>query len=155
VQRKASQATENGSSKGVALPARAFAKDARGEQAAIVDNKLLSAALIDVRTRQTERETETLAKKRLTLREEDLMRENMGVERLSTRRPGRPTLRELALARQAAEQAKALGGSSVDQLVAETVARLAIVPVEPAERRSPASRAKPSVRSAQSVDGTP
>jgi hypothetical protein len=110
--------------KDVALSARAFAKDARVAQAAIVDNKLLSAALLEARTRQTERDTETLAKKRLTLREEDLMRTSMGVEPLSTRRPGRPTLRELALARQAAE-AEAAGGSVVDQLVAETVDRLA------------------------------
>lgn len=70
------------------------------------------------------------------------MRKSMGVEALSTRRPGRPTLRELALARQAAERAEVEGGSGVDRLVAEAVARLAIAPVAPATRRSPAARAK-------------
>lgn len=129
--------------KGVALPARPFAKDARVEQAAIVENKLLDAALIDVRARQTERDKDMFAKKRLTLREEDLLRKNIGQEGLSTRRPGRPTLRELALARQAAEQTKAAGGSGVDQLVAETVARLAMMqraPAKPGRRRARATQ---------------
>jgi hypothetical protein len=57
-----------------------------------------SSVYPESRTRQTERDTETVARKRLTLREEDLMRKSMGVEPLSTRRPVRPTLRELALA---------------------------------------------------------
>jgi hypothetical protein len=42
--------------KGVALPARAFPKDARVDQAAIVENKVLSAALADVQQRQRERD---------------------------------------------------------------------------------------------------
>jgi hypothetical protein len=64
------------------------------------------------------------------------MRKEMDLEERWTRRAGRPTIRELALARRAAEHAKAAVGSGVDQLVAETVARLAITPSAPARARS-------------------
>ena len=121
----ATSAKSSSEHKGVALPARAFPKDARVEQAAIVDNKALAAALGVVQRRQRERDSEVLAKKRLTLREEDLLRKAMGEEELATRRVGRPTIRELALARQAAEAAQRAGGSVVDQLVVQTVSRLA------------------------------
>lgn len=113
------------------------------DQAAIVENKVLSAALADVQQRQRERDAEVLAKKRLTLREEDLLRQAMGEEGLATRRPGRHTGRELAAARQAAERVKEAGGGTVDQLVAETVSRLSMAPPPEARRRSlPARRTK-------------
>jgi hypothetical protein len=118
--------------KGVALPARAFPKDGRVDQAAIVENKVLAAALMDVQRRQQESMTETLAKRKLTLRDEDLLRKSMGDAGLAARRPGRPTIREQALARQAAEQTRkaAASGSVIDHLVAQTVQRLAAMPVE-------------------------
>ncbi len=129
--------------KGVALPARAFPKDGRVDQAAIVENKVLAAALMDVQRRQQERTTETLAKRKLTLRDEDLLRKSMGGAGLAARRPGRPTVREQALARQAAEQTRnTAGGAVVDQLVAQTVQRLAAMPVETRTKVSSAARAK-------------
>jgi hypothetical protein len=72
--------------KGVALPARKFIKDARVSQAAIADNKLLGPILAEIQKRQQERDAQTLATKRLTLRDEDLMRKDMGEVGLATRR---------------------------------------------------------------------
>lgn len=72
--------------KGVALAARQFVKDARVSQAAIADNKILGPLLAQIRERQQERDAETLATKRLTLRDADLMRKNMGQPGLPTRR---------------------------------------------------------------------
>jgi hypothetical protein len=110
--------------KGAALPARAFAKDARVAQAAIADNKVLGPLLADIQQRQHERDATTLATKRLTLREEELVRKGMREAGQPARRaPGRPTIRELALARLGAEARTS--GSVVDQLVAQTVKRLA------------------------------
>jgi hypothetical protein len=71
--------------KGVALPARKFEKDARMNQAAVADNKILGLLLADIQQRQRERDAETLATRRLTLREEDLMRKAMG-EAVAARR---------------------------------------------------------------------
>lgn len=73
--------------KGVALAARKFIKDARVNQAAIADNKILGSILAEIQKRQQERDAQTLATKRLTLRDEDLMRKGMGETGLSTRRP--------------------------------------------------------------------
>lgn len=111
--------------KGVALSARAFPKDGRVDQAAIVENKVLSAALADVQQRQRERDDAKLARKKLTLREEDLLRQSLGEDGLPNRRAGRRTICELALARKAAEEVQLAGGGVVDQLVAQTVSRLA------------------------------
>lgn len=72
--------------KGAALPARQFAKDARVSQAAIADNKILGPLLAQIRAQQEERDAQILATKRLTLRDEDLMRKNMGGPGLPTRR---------------------------------------------------------------------
>ena len=72
--------------KGVALVARPFVKDARVSQAAIADNKILGPLLAEIRERQQERDAETLATKRLTLRDEDLMRKGVGQTGLPTRR---------------------------------------------------------------------
>lgn len=57
--------------KGVALPARAFVKEARVDQGAIADGKMLGAALADIQLKQQARDANTLASKRLTLRDED------------------------------------------------------------------------------------
>ncbi|HTU60169.1 MAG TPA: hypothetical protein VMF89_17075, partial [Polyangiales bacterium] len=139
--------------KGVALPARAFPKDGRVEQAAIVENKLLAAALTDVQRRQQERTTETLAKRQLTLRDEDLLRKSVGDAGLPSRRPGRPTIRELALARRAAEEATKAGGSVVDQLVAQTVTKLATMPRQVAKKASSTARAKRDQQHARNRHG--
>jgi hypothetical protein len=64
--------------KGVALVSRPFVKDARVSQAAIADNKILGPLLAEIRERQQERDAEMLATKRLTLRDENLMRQRMG-----------------------------------------------------------------------------
>jgi hypothetical protein len=80
--------------KGQALPARALL-NARVEQGAIANNKILSAVLVDVRRKQLEREA--LEPKRMTLREEDLRLKSLGEPGLPARRAvGRPTIRELA-----------------------------------------------------------
>jgi hypothetical protein len=115
---------------GSALPARAFAKDARVTQAAIADNKILGPMLADIQRRQHERDA--LDTKRLTLREEDLRLRSMGEEGLPSRRgPGRPTLREVALRKLATSAPAPASGSVVDQLVAQTVTRLALASLEP------------------------
>jgi hypothetical protein len=72
--------------KGVALASRQFVKDARVCQGAIADNKILGPLLAQIRQQQEERDAQVLATKRLTLRDEDLMRKNMGQARLPTRR---------------------------------------------------------------------
>jgi hypothetical protein len=72
--------------KGVALVARKFIKDARVNQAAIADNEILGPLLAEIQKRQQERDAETLATKRLTLRDEDSMRKGMGQAGLRTRR---------------------------------------------------------------------
>jgi hypothetical protein len=114
--------------KGAPLPARAFVKDARVAQGAIADSKVLSAAFADIQSRQPERDAKTLTSKRLTLRDEDLMRKAMGEGGLPTRRRvGRPTIRELALARIAKEErSEALSGTGLaDAIVGQMLARLA------------------------------
>jgi hypothetical protein len=121
--------------KGTALPARAFFKEARVDQGAIADSKVLGAALADVQLKQQARDARTLTSKRLTLRDEDLMRKAMGEPGLPARR-GRPTIREKALARIAAETAsgaahassmpaaRVAAGSAIDELIAQTIGRL-------------------------------
>lgn len=71
---------------GTELEARAFPKDARVNQGAIVSNKYLAGALEDIQQRQIARDEVTLATKRLTLRDEDLLRRRMGRKPLETRR---------------------------------------------------------------------
>jgi hypothetical protein len=112
--------------KGKALPARAFVKDARVAQGAIADNKVLGAALVDIQRRQQERDALTLRTKRLTLRDEDLMRQHMGEDGLPDRRMGRRTIREAAIAR-LANEAEAAGTPTplADQILAQAAARLA------------------------------
>jgi hypothetical protein len=111
--------------RGTALPARAFEKDQRVSQGAVAENKVLGSLLADIQRRQQERDAETLAAKRLTLREEDLMRKAMGQSGLPNRRgPGRPTIREQALARKASVESPGGAGGVVDQLIAQTVGRL-------------------------------
>ena len=75
--------------KGVSLPARPFAKDARVSQGAVADNKILGPLLADIQRRQQERDAQTLAAKQLTLRDEDLMRRNMGEAGLPDRKSTR------------------------------------------------------------------
>lgn len=60
------------------LTARAFAKDARVAQAAVVENKLLSGALLAIRAKQQERDARALRRRKLTLREQDLLRKSLG-----------------------------------------------------------------------------
>jgi hypothetical protein len=69
--------------KGVPLPSRQFVKDPRVSQGAIADNKILGPLLAQIRAQQKERDAQTLATKRLTLRDEDLMRKGMGPNRSS------------------------------------------------------------------------
>lgn len=72
--------------RGTTLPARAFAKDARVDQGAIVDNKLIGHTLAIIQVMQRERDANTLRTRRLTLRDEDLMRKAMGEAGLPNRR---------------------------------------------------------------------
>ena len=65
--------------RGVELPATAFAKDARVNPGAIVENKLLSHTLRVIQSAQQERDENRLASKRLTLREKDKLRKAMGI----------------------------------------------------------------------------
>ncbi|MBK8172531.1 MAG: helix-turn-helix domain-containing protein [Sandaracinaceae bacterium] len=73
--------------RGEHLDAYAFPKDARVHQGAIVENKLLGHVLSVIAQGQRERDKRTLQTKRLTLRDEDLMRKAMGEPGLTTRRP--------------------------------------------------------------------
>lgn len=116
--------------KGVALPARAFEKDARVRQGAIVDNKVLAAALTDIQRQQQERDARVLATKRMTLREEDLFRQSQGevLPEERSRRGTRPTIRQVALAKLAppgdAMASSSPSSSRVDQILAQTLQRL-------------------------------
>lgn len=64
--------------RGVELPAKAFAKDARVNPGAIVENKLLSHTLSIIETAQLKRDENRLASKRMTLRDKDKLRKAMG-----------------------------------------------------------------------------
>jgi len=109
---------------------------ARVSQAAITENKLLGAALADIQRRQQERDAHTLANTWLTLRDEDLLRKAMGEAGLPTRRKvGRPTIREKALERMAAEGSSG-GGTLVEDIVAHAVHRLGGRSVATANRRA-------------------
>jgi len=80
---------------GVRLPAHAFPKDAaRIRQGAIVDNKLLGPTLELIQTVQRERDKATLQTRRITLREEDLLRKSMGDDGLSSRRSKRTVMQQ-------------------------------------------------------------
>jgi hypothetical protein len=115
--------------KGIALPTQAFAKDDRVRQGAIVDNKMLAAALTDIQRQQQARDARTLGGKRVTLREEDLFRKSLGELGLQERRRGRrPTIKEAALARMAAEQTTT---SVVDHILAQAIDRLAAAQARP------------------------
>jgi transposase len=70
--------------KGIPLAARAFPKDARVRQGAIVENKLLGHTIIQAY--QQQRDANRLSTRRLTLRDEDLMRKAMGEDGLRHRR---------------------------------------------------------------------
>jgi hypothetical protein len=61
-----------------ALAARAFPKDARVRQGAMVENKLLGHTVTLIHAYEQERDANTLRTARLTLRDEDLMRKSMG-----------------------------------------------------------------------------
>jgi hypothetical protein len=109
--------------KGIALPARPFIKDARVRQGEVVANKVLGAALADIQHQQELRDSRMLETKRMTLREEDLYRKALGEVGLpERRRRGRPTIKELALARIAAERRAPT--PTVDRLLAQTLERL-------------------------------
>jgi len=78
---------------------------------------------------------------KMTLREEDLRLKSLGEAGPPVRGgPGRPTIRELALRRIAAEAALAFGASPVDFSIAQTVARLAAAP---AQSTAPAAKKRP------------
>jgi hypothetical protein len=95
-------------------------------QGAIIDNKLLAAALGDIQRQQQQRDECRLQDRRMTLREEDLflkLRDEPGLP--NRRRRGRPTIKENALARLAAE----ISGektAAVDRILAESLERLAV-----------------------------
>jgi transposase len=65
--------------RGIELPARPFAKDARVNPGAVVENKLLSHTLRIIETAQQERDENRLASKRMTLRDKDKLRKAMGI----------------------------------------------------------------------------
>ena len=71
--------------RGVELPAKAFAKDARVNPGAIVENKLLSHTLRIIKSAQQERDENRLASKKLTLRQRDKLRKAMGITAVSCR----------------------------------------------------------------------
>jgi hypothetical protein len=131
---------------GTTLPACAFEKDRRVSQGAIADNKVLGPLLADIQRRQQERDAHTLATKRLTLREEDLMRKVMGEPGLLTRRADarRPAPEQQAppVDKQPAPPAR---GGVVDQLIAQTVSRLNA-------SKAPTPNARPKPRAAKTVD---
>lgn len=104
--------------KGVALPARAFEKDARVRQGAIVDNKVLAAALTDIQRQQRERDVH-MATRRMTLREEELFAKALGEPAERERRGTRPTIKERALARLAGGQT-----TTVDRILEQALERL-------------------------------
>lgn len=85
--------------RGVRLPAQAFPKDsARIRQGAIVENKLLGPTLELIQTVQRERDKATLQTRRITLREEDMLRKSMGDHGLPHRRPKRAAQQQHPLA---------------------------------------------------------
>jgi hypothetical protein len=83
--------------RGAALSARAFPKNARVHQSAIVDNKLLAHTLTIIQAMQKERDDNTLRTQRLTLHDEDLMRRAMGEAGLAHRRQTKKTTRAATL----------------------------------------------------------
>jgi hypothetical protein len=72
--------------RGEPLVARAFPKDARVDQAAVVDNKLLSGALLAIQAKQRERDEDRSKQRKMTLREEDNLLKDRGEAGLETRR---------------------------------------------------------------------
>jgi transposase len=87
--------------RGEELTARAFEKDARVMQAAFVENKLLSTALLAIQVKQRERDQNTLDARRLGLRDEEHLRKALG-------EVGQPHRRRLRSARVAASAAAAV-----------------------------------------------
>jgi hypothetical protein len=75
--------------RGESLVARAFPKDARVSQAAVVDNKALAGALLDIQAKQRERDQSLLNRRKLTLRDEDHLRKKLGEGGLEHRRAKR------------------------------------------------------------------
>jgi hypothetical protein len=65
--------------RGVELPAKAYAKDARVNPGTIVENKLLSHTLRVIETAQRERDENRLKGKKMTLRDRDKLRKAMGI----------------------------------------------------------------------------
>lgn len=65
--------------RGTELSARAFAKDARVNPGAVVENKLLSHTLRIIEAAQRERDENRLASRRMTLRDKEKLRKSMGV----------------------------------------------------------------------------
>jgi Helix-turn-helix domain len=140
--------------KGVPLPARAFAKDARARQGDVVPNKVLAPALHAIKQQQRARDAAARPGQRLTLREEDLMLKALGEPGLPCRRgPGRPSLLEAvtrkneALAADAKEQPSA-SGSLVDSLLAGTLRSFAAM-------QSAATSSPPSIADTRSPGRPP
>lgn len=75
--------------RGVELQATAFAKDARVNPGAIVENRLLSHTLRIIESAQQERDENRLANKRMTLRDKDKLRKAMGITAELHARPKR------------------------------------------------------------------
>jgi hypothetical protein len=71
---------------GEPLVARAFPRDARVRQGAIVENKILGETLRLIQQAQVQRDLDRLENTRLTLHEEDALRRAMGEPGLPTRR---------------------------------------------------------------------
>lgn len=99
---------------GTRLKTHAFPKDARVDQGAIVNNKRLARVLTDIQQRQRIRDEATLASGRLTLREEDLMRKDMGQPGLTTRRKDRTGVGPSKRPRKAKGKPTKVAGSSLE-----------------------------------------
>jgi hypothetical protein len=100
--------------RGSELPAKAFAKDARVNPGAIVENKLLSHTLRVIETAHRERDENRLESKRLTLRDKDKLRKAMGIAGELHASPKRikrpPTYPPMQLTAAAPNQAKSRVG---------------------------------------------
>jgi hypothetical protein len=77
--------------RGRELSGRAFAKDGRVQQAAVVENKALAGALLAIQAKQREREELVLSKRKRSLREEDLSKRARGEAGQPNRRNLQPT----------------------------------------------------------------
>jgi hypothetical protein len=103
--------------RGAVLKARAFSKDSRVRQGAVVENKLLGYTLQVIGMAQRKRDEDKLAAGKMTLRDEDLLRKAMGQPR------GLPTRRaEARQARAASVETTTASAMSASRPLAEVLA---------------------------------